>query len=240
MPLPVMRPFRVVSNTPLADETFELRLTPNDGAPLFSFQAGQWVMLHLLNEDGSSWGKAAFSISNAPCEAKEEIDLAIKVHGDYTKRAQTLKAGDVVNVQGPYGAFVLRPSSEPLVLFAGGIGITPMRSMLRQVLLSGESRRVVLFYSNRTRNVTAYEQELRDLAKTHPQFTVIFFATQEQAEGWDGICGRIDGARVQGVLTDVVNNDYCMCGPSPFMDAIKEMLSGLGVDVKAKLRKELF
>lgn len=240
MPLPIMRPFRVVSNNPLADETFELRLTPNDGAPLAYFQAGQWVMMHLLNEDGSSWGKSAFSISNAPCEAKEEIDLAIKVHGDYTKRAQMLKVGDVVNVQGPYGAFVLRPSSEPLVLFAGGIGITPMRSMLRQVLLSGDQRRIVLFYSNRTCSMAAYEQELRDLTATYPQFTVTFFVTQEKPEGWDGVCGRIDAAHIQSILVDVVNNDYCMCGPAPFMDAVKEMLTGLGVDVKAKLRKELF
>lgn len=235
-----MRPFRVVSNTPLADETFELRLTPNDGAPIFSFLAGQWVMMHLLNEDGSSWGKAAFSISNAPCEVKEEIDLAVKVHGDYTKRAQTLKPGDVVNLQGPYGVFVLRPSTEPLVLFAGGIGVTPLRSMLRQVLLSGESRRVVLFYSNRTRNMTAYEQELRDLATKYPQFTVTFFATQEKPDGWDGVCGRVEASHVQSVLSDVANNDFCMCGPAPFMDAVKEMLAGLGVDVKTKLRKELF
>lgn len=197
-------------------------------------------MMHLLNSDGTVWGRAAFSIANAPIEATEKIEIAIKMYGDYTKRAATLRVGDRVLLQGPYGVFVLRSSTELLVLFAGGIGITPLRCMLRQILLTGDQRSIILFYSNKTRSVTAYEQEFRELTMRYPQFKSVLLLTQESPESWDGVSGRVSEDLVQRILGDFQDREYFMCGPNEFMDSIKMMLIKNGVDVKIKMRKESF
>ncbi len=240
MPIPVVRPFRVASYTQEAESSFTLRLVPDDGQPLFSFQAGQFVMLHLFNEDGSLWAKAAYSIATAPCESKESIDLGIKLHGDFTKRANQLREGDVVGIQGPYGMFVLKPETERLVFFAGGVGVTPLRSMIREVLFTGLSVPMILFYSDKTRAAMAYEQEFRDLAIQYPQFRPVFILSREQPEQWDGEITRLNPQMVKNYLHDFMIGRYCMCGPDEYMSSIKDMLIAEGVDTKTALQRESF
>lgn len=241
MPLPILRSFRIVKNQLLADGIFSLTLAPDDGEPMFPFIAGQWVMLHLLNEDGTTWAKAAFSIASAPSESMQQLELAIKIYGDYTKRASTLKEGDRVKLQGPYGVFTLRPGTGPLVFFAAGIGVTPFRSMIRELIAAHDLRPVTLFYTNRTPALTAYESELRELAVMHSAFHPVFILTgSETPDDWDGERGRLNEAMLLKHLGDWSGNEYAMCGPKEFMDSIRDMLVSHGVDVKTKLRKELF
>jgi ferredoxin-NADP reductase len=240
MPLPQLRRFRVLENTVLAEDAFLLRLEPADGESMFSFLPGQWVMLHLLNGDESPWGRAAFSIASAPFESQTSIELAIKIYGDFTKKAHALKDGDVVNVQGPYGVFVLKPGTAPLVILAGGIGITPFRSMIRELIRSGSERHIVLFYSNRFRAQTAYENELRDLAARHANFKLVLILTGEQPEGWDGETRRFDLPMLKQYVADLQVAEYLTCGPIPMMDDLKAMLVAEGIDPKVKFRKELF
>jgi ferredoxin-NADP reductase len=241
MPLPVLRLFRVTKNQPLADGIFALTLVPDDGELMFSFVAGQWVMLHLLNNDGTTWAKTAFSIASAPSESIQGFELAIKIYGDYTKRAATLKEGDVVKVQGPYGVFTLRPSTEPLILFAAGIGVTPFRSMIRELAATCDPRPVTLFYTNRTPALAAYESELRQLASERVNIHTIFIWTGNNlSSGLGGERGRLNESMMVKYIGDFSGKEYAMCGPKEFMDTIKDILIAHGVDVKARLRKELF
>ena len=241
MPLPILRPFRVITNLSLATDTYALILEPADNELLFPFVAGQWVMVHLLNDDGTPWGKAAFSLANAPSEADGKLELAIKVYGDFTKRAQGLKPGDIVKIQGPYGVFTLRPGTDPLILFSAGIGVTPFRSMIREILATGDTRPVTLFYTNRTRQATAYETELRELAASHPSFKNVFILTgADVPSDWDGERGRLNEEMLVRHVGTFDGKEYAMCGPRGFMDMIKEALAKHGVDVKVKVRKELF
>jgi len=241
MPLPIHRPFRVVSNTPLCNGSFSLVIEPADNEPLFSFLAGQWVMVHLLNDDGSSWGKAAFSIANAPSEAHGKIELAIKIYGDYTHKASQLKVGDAVKVQGPYGVFTLRQSPDPLILLAAGIGIAPLRSMLRESLKIDPRRPITLFYTNREPDAIAYAQEFWQLASEHSNIKLVFILTGSRIpEDWKVEAGRLNTAMLEKHIVDFTHAEYATCGPREFMDGIKAMLEAKGVDVKAKLKKELF
>ncbi|MFZ2804624.1 MAG: FAD-dependent oxidoreductase [Patescibacteria group bacterium] len=240
MPLPVHRPFTVISNTSLCNGCFSLLLAPSDGEPLFNFLAGQWVMTHLLNEDGTPWGKAAFSIANAPSEADGKIELAIKIYGDFTKKASQLKVGETVKLQGPYGVFTLRPGTEPLILFAAGIGIAPLRSMLREIIATHDPRPVTLFYTNRERNAIAYESEFREFATAHPSFRAVFTLTGAHPSDWQDEVGRLNEAMLAKNIMDFAHAEYAMCGTREFMDTIKAMLEAKGVDVKTKVRKELF
>lgn len=239
MPPISLRDFRVTKNAPLAKGIFALTLEPADGEPVFAFQAGQWVYLHLLNGDGTLWAKTAFSIASAPAESSKTIELAIKVYGDYTKRAQTLTPGDAVKIHGPFGVFTLRPGTAPLAMFAGGIGVTPLRSMIRELAATHDPRPTILLYSNPKHDAAAYAEEFRELAKAHPAFHPIFAYTREQGVP-GGECRRIDATMMEAHIPDMASAEYFMCGPRPFMDAIRECLEARGVDVKTKLHKELF
>jgi len=194
-----------------------------------------------VNPDGTTWAKAAFSIANAPSEADGKLELAIKVYGDYTKKASQLAVGDMVKLQGPYGVFTLRPGAEPLILLAAGIGIGPLRSMLRESLVTNPLRPITLFYTNRESDAIAYASELWALSSSHPQFRVVSVLTGSAIPSdWTAEVGRIDEAKLAKHVGDFMNAEYAMCGPREFMDAIKDLLVAKGVDVKQKLRKELF
>lgn len=235
------RVFEIVYTTRVAEEIFELGIRPTDGQPLAPFLAGQWVGIRLLNESDPTRKIAAFSIACAPSERKDVLVLAIKAYGERTAALVQMKPGDQIHVQGPYGAFVHKPGNSRLVFFAGGVGVTPLRSMIRQSLFSGETREIVLFYSNKTRASTAYEQEFRDLAKTYTNFTFVPTLTGEKLSEWKGEQRRIDADMIRAYVGDIrADDDFYMCGPDSFMDGIKQELIHFGVDVKAHLKKELF
>ncbi len=234
------RPFTVQENRKEAEGIIALTLAPEDGKPLFDFKAGQFVMLQLLNNDGSVWAQAAYSIANAPVEGKDVIELGIKVEGKFTSRCNALEVGEKVMLRGPYGVFTLQDTKGPHVFFAGGIGIVPIRSMIRQALLSGSDQEVFLFYSSKTRSQIAYEAELRDLASEYENFYPTFCVTRETVSGFHGECERVNVDLVKRYFTDFENGTYYMCGPVPFMHFVKEMLLEEDVDVDTCLRKEAF
>lgn len=207
---------------------------------MFPFQAGQFVMLHLFNDDGGFWAKSAYSIASAPGESKESFELGIKLKGDFTRRLSGLKLGDEVGVQGPYGAFTLKRKNIRMTFLGGGIGITPLRSMIREALLTKDSAEIFLFYAEKNRKQMSYEKEFRDLAARHKNFHVIFVLTREYPAGWDGEKERISGKMLKKYLSNLNQGEFLLCGPRSFMDSMQEALVSAGVDPKTQIRKELF
>ncbi len=239
MQMPV-RQFRIVDRIQETGETFVLQLEPADGEPPIAFKAGQFISLHIFNDDGSVWGKSFYSIATAPSESTERFQLAVKVRGNFTQRASRLEVGDVVGIQGPFGAFVLRDESEPLVLFAGGIGITPLRSMLRESLATQKDREIFLFYSDKTRESMAFLKEFRGLTEKYANFHPIFILTNEKPLNWDGETCRLNSEMVRLRIKNMADARYCMCGPKGFMDCVRDILVSCSGDVKTRLKQELF
>lgn len=240
MPILPIRQFRVTKNEPLAEESFLLGLEPADNEPMFPFVAGQWVMAYLDCPNGGKPWRGAFSIASAPSESGTSFELAIKTSGDLTKRLQALKSGETVRVHGPFGVFTLRPGTDRLVMFAAGIGITPLRSMIREMVAMNDDRDIVLVYSNRGLNGISFEAEFRSLVDIHLSFYVHFLLTGPVPDGWDGEVGRIDEEKMKRLLPSVDNTEFLMCGSKEFMETVAALLSARGVDVRTKLRKELF
>ncbi len=220
---------------------FTLKLSAEQGAPL-KFLAGQWVYLHLLNNDGSSWGRAAFSIASAPSESQEQIQLAIKIEKDFTKRAGQLQPGDVVGIQGPFGVFTLPENAPAMVMFAGGIGIAPFRSMIREVLAKQLPIDMILFYSNRFIEESVFFEELDDFALQSPKFKAVCTLTGgDISSEWKGEVGRFNQAMLdKHCIVDDPNMQFLMCGPEAFMEQVKAVLSDKGIDTKKRLKQELF
>lgn len=234
-----LRKFRVQELVWETPEIFTLRLAPCEGESTLSFKAGQWVYLHLLNEDGTSW-KAAFSIATAPSE-KGPLELGIKIERDFTKRASQLTLDAVVALQGPFGVFTLPSSSDtPLVFIAGGIGVTPLRSMIRELAHQGSSIPIYLVYSNRYAEESAYLEEFEDLRHTYPAMKLIATLTGEHPPGWKGHTGRVDATMLAPLLAETAANaHFFLCGPTPFMDTVRGILESAGVD-KKRVHQERF
>lgn len=234
------RQFRVAENTDLAEGIFGLRLEPADGQPVFSFNPGQFVMLHLIQPDGSIWAKAAYSIASAPSESEDSIELAVKLKKDFTHRMHELKVGDEVRIQGPYGRFNFPEGTGPVVVLAGGIGITPFRSMIREELNLGSGRKIGLVYSCKTAEAMPYLEEFRSLADAHPEFEAILSLTGYAPKGWPGKTGRINPDMWSKLAANQDSPDYFACGSPDFVRDMAGLLEKTGVDVTLRLHKEMF
>lgn len=241
MPAPKIRDFRVTSNTVLATDCFLLTFEPADGEPMFTFTAGQWVMVYLppLVAGEKPW-RGAFSIASSPSDSKTSFELAVKIYGDFTKRLQKLAVGDIVQIHGAFGIFTLRPNADHLVMFAAGIGITPFRSMVRELAEGNDLRDIHVIYSNRSVDGTSFEEEFRALQAAHPNIHTTFILTKDPPQGWTGETGRFDAEKCTRLIPDISNREFLMCGSPEFMQTIAELLAARGLDTKAKLRKELF
>lgn len=239
-PVLVIRPFRVQELKWETADSYTVDIMPVDPSDAISFVPGQWVYLHLLNQDGTTWARAAYSVANAPSDGMP-LELGIKLKGDFTRRASKLMPEDRVSVQGPFGVFVLPKNEGPLVIFAAGIGITPFRSMLRELISQKQERNVVLFYSNKSVEDAPYLEELLDLQKQYSWFKPVFNLTQAVPEQGTWEKGRLDAGMIEKYLpSDTPETTYMMCGPVGFMDTIKQTLTAKGIDVKKRLKQELF
>ena len=238
MPIPVRQRFVVRANHRISDDCFALTLAPVAGDQLFSYQAGQWVMMHLLNEDGTTW-KSAFSIASAPSSASDVFELAIKVYGDYTKRAQALEIGSEVEIQGPYGVFVYRPSASVFVCLSAGIGIVPLRSMILEAVKTDPARKIILLYTNSDGVSVAFREEFEALQQSHENFDVRFFTTKTNQKTGD-IARRISIDDLREVIVDASDVDIATCGPNTFMAEMKLLCGEIGVDVKKQFHQESF
>ncbi len=239
LPQLILRPYRVKENSPLAQGMFRLVLEAEESENAVTpFLAGQWVYLHLLNPDGSQWARAAYSIASAPSAGTRQIELAIKTEGDFTKRAGTLRIGDVVQLSGPWGVFTLGKDATRYALFAGGIGVTPLLSMIREAHASASQNDMTLFYSNRAVAESAYLDELRDLVKQDPRLSLVPICTRETPLGWQGETRRIDATMLDRYLADGAD-EYLLCGSKEFMDGVRALLLARGVEPQ-KIKQESF
>jgi ferredoxin-NADP reductase len=242
LPQTVLRKYRVKENRVIADGSFALfveAVDPADAIP--AFQAGQWVYLHLLEADGSSWARAAYSIANAPSTGTQVIELGIKTAGDFTQRASMLKPGDEVLLQGPWGVFTWKKDAQRAAYFAGGIGVTPLLSMALEAAATAPKDQpfeIVFVYSFRLPQEAAYLTELHDLMTRDARIRFIPVCTGKEVAGWEGERGRINADTLARLLPDGAD-DYAICGPDPFMDDLKQILITRGVEPK-KIRRESF
>ena len=218
--------------------TLDLELAPEDR---FSFVAGQWVYLHLLTETGASLARGAFSIASAPEESSEEISFGIKIYGRLTATFAELNVGDQMGVQGPFGMFVLPPEPTPLVFLAGGIGITPMRSMIREALDQGWPESLLLIWTAKTEEDLIYHQEfLRWQEASAGQFQYAPSLTKEVRATWEGQRGRLSAEQLDGVRVDWDRAQAYVCGPERYMAEARMLLSARGIAGKPRYHEERF
>lgn len=193
----------------------------------FDFTAGQFVAIR-VHIDGKPHVRC-YSISSAP-GALGYLEISVRRQGVVSRTLHaTLRTGSQLAINRPAGQFVYPAHDDrPLVLVAGGIGITPLLSMLRHAVTSDPTRPVTLLYSARREEDIAFLSELRVVAERHPQVRVAVTLTQPAgATGWRH--GRIDPAMVSQYVGDPANAVFCMCGPGPMLADMRTLLRGMHV-----------
>lgn len=159
--------------TAVRSETATIRVVELDRPPRFAHDAGQFVALRLSTDEGPDL--RPLSIASPP--GSPSIQLATRLGPSAFKRAYgALQPGDAVKVSRPMGSFRLDPA-RPAVIISGGVGITPVRSMLLDALAHGYAHPIRLLFSNRDAAEVPYEGELAELAFTHPNLEITHILT---------------------------------------------------------------
>lgn len=192
----------------------------------FNIHAGQFMIVRFLKK-GLWWQGHPFSLSIVP--DGRQLRITIKELGDFTKQAtKELAVGTKVFIDGPYGVFTeLFSVSKKVLCIAGGIGITPVRSLMEQLAKKG--RDVVLLYSNKTQKDIIFKGELENVASQY-NAKIVHIISEEP--GYTGEKGKLDGEKIAKIVPDANQREVFLCGPVPMMNAIIPALKKLGISSK--------
>lgn len=226
------RQWEVVENRPEGGDSRTLVLRPVDHGG-FTFEPGQFCWINT--------GKTPFhkdrhpiSISSAAYEEPgKPVEFTIRNLGDWSGTVvPALRPGDRLWLDGPHGVFSAdRHQGMGYVLFGGGIGIAPMRSICLTFAERGDARPVILFYAARDEASLIFLEEFEQL-KTRMNLTVIAVLA-EAGDGWRGERGFVTEELVKKHLPKHHRRyQYFICGPPAMMDVVEKMLPKFGVPLE--------
>ena len=209
----------------------------------FDFIAGQYMTVSLFNppETDDEGDSRFLSIASAPYE--KYLMVATRIRDTAFKRVlKNLPSGSEIKIAGPDGSFYLpQKSLQPIVFLIGGIGITPVFSILKQANYQRFPYQLFLFYSNKRPEDAAFLKELRNLEKENPNFKLVAIMTApaprpDQSVGensktpWQGETGFITKEMIQKYVGDLNSPIYYMSGPPTMVKAIRELLEKIGIN----------
>jgi predicted ferric reductase len=221
------RMYAVTKVSPAGRDTYAIELSPK-GEEVFSYAPGQFALV-TFHSKALPVERHPWTISSTPTRP-ESLIFTIKCSGDFTAFIGRLKPGDTALVDGPYGLFsypahVRDPKAE-LVTVAGGVGVTPMFSMLRYMADRGETRKITLVWSNRTEDDILCREEFEAMEATLANLSVHHVLTRQKE--FQGPTGRLDTAMLKELLSGCSRDAVVfVCGPPPMMDAVSKALKGI-------------
>jgi predicted ferric reductase len=223
-------PFEVIEVRRETHNVWTLRLRPTEAHRSNGHLPGQFHFITLYRH-GLPIEEHPFTISSGPA-ADGSLASTIKESGDFTRTIMKTAVGDRVAVRGPFGrlSHVLHPEEEDLVFIAGGVGITPLMSMLRSMRDTGDWKAVLLLYGNRTEDDIIFGQELRDMAGSPRSPLKVVHVLSHAGAAWQGERGHINRdliLRHAGARLDA--KAFYICGPPAMAGPLIESLSELGV-----------
>lgn len=242
------RPLRVVRIEAQSHNIRSIYLEPADGAGLPLFQAGQHLPLR-FNIDGDVHIRT-YSLSSAPSD--DFFRISVKRDGRVSSHLhEQVRVGDLLEARAPQGHFTVAPHERrPLVLLAAGVGITPLLSMLREVVYQGlRTRRIrptLFLQSSRSLADQVFRPELnRLLDDAGDAVRVVRLLSQPEPEAREGedfdLTGRIDVELIKTLIEveDYDQVDFVLCGPGSFTQGLYDSLRELGIR-DARIHAETF
>jgi ferredoxin-NADP reductase len=201
----------------------------------FDFAAGQYVNVILPNPPHSDaeGNRRTFSIASPPHEAAA-LWVVTRMTGSAMKRSLAeVGLGTPIEILGPAGSFTLhQDASVPAVFIAGGIGITPFRSMVHDAVRRRLPHRITLIYSNRNPQGAAFHEELNQLVKTCPSLTYVPTMTQadKSIPAWSGERRYVNADFLRDHVGDLTVPIFYLAGPPGLVTGLAKVVIEAGGD----------
>jgi glycine betaine catabolism B len=209
----------VLGSSLLAPGIRRFRLASPKG---FAFEAGQYFILDL----GGGYMKP-FSFCNAPTEG-DYIEFTTRMSGsEYKNRLGSLRPGDGVRVRGPSGDFTYKGQGK-IVFLAGGIGITPIRSLCKSLTDAGADCEATLIWGVNTLDEAFFRDDLDAMTEANSRLTVVYVPFKPP-DGWVGHSGFISAEHVKAEAPYWQESAFYVCGPPKMVEAMRTVLSSIGV-----------
>jgi ferredoxin-NADP reductase len=213
------------SRDSLCNGTTGLYFEKPDG---FKFKPGQFANFTLDDTIATNAGGNTRTLSIASAPHERELMVAMRMRDTGFKRVvSALPIGTPFFLEGPFGDLTLhRDTARPAVFLAGGIGITPFRSMIRHATEVGSAHTIFLFYSFRRIEEGAFLNELREIQERNPRFKFIPTITHpgRVPQGWRGELGHITEPMLNKWLPGSQAPIFYIAGPSGMVDGMRQML----------------
>ncbi|WP_420426560.1 pyridoxamine 5'-phosphate oxidase family protein [Algiphilus sp.] len=241
------RPYRVVRTVDESDVIRSFYLEPTDAYGLPSYQAGQYLTIR-VQPNADQPIIRTYTLSSSPHDALLRISVKREVGGVSAWLHDNWEVGAVLEAKAPRGDFWIdTTATRPAILLAGGVGITPIVSMARNVaaetLRTRSGRRIVILHASANRGQRAFFETLRDLAAaTQGLIQYHSVLSQPDAQAREGIDFHSKGhitADLMRTLLHMDDYDAYLCGPANFMQAMYDALRELGVN-DARIHAEAF
>lgn len=224
----VLRITAIFDETPSV-KTFRL-MEPNRGPMPFTFLPGQYASI--TSEIEGQKIRRSYTISSSPTQ-RDYIELTIKreQHGLESRHLHDHAAtGDLLEIAAPAGRFFFTgKEAEGIVLIAGGVGITPMMSVLRSLTDRSYEHDIYLLYGVNTPADLIFREECDYLARRHHKLHIVSIVSKTDGTDWAGPTGYLTADFIAASVPEITSRRVHLCGPPPMMDAVKAALAQLKV-----------
>ena len=200
----------------------------------FEFVGGQSMDFTLIDppQTDAEGNRRTFSLASAPGEP--HLMIATRLRDTAFKRTlKSLPLGTEVSLEGPFGSMTLhRKTTRPAVMLAGGIGITPFRSMVVRAAHEKLPHHIFLFYANRRPEDAPFLEELQALERDNPNYKFVGTMTgmDKSRKSWNGESGRIDMEMIKRHAKEMASPIFYAAGPPAMVTGLQSMLNDAGVD----------
>ena len=230
---------QIVRETPTV-QTFRLADPGSDRLP-FDFLPGQFLQVEVTPE-AEKTARRSYTIASSPTQrAYVELTVKREEQGAVSKYLHDkLAVGDLLKLSGPFGEFTFTGTdAESIVLIAGGVGITPMMSVLRYLTDIAWPGQIFFLYGARSTEEFVFRDELERLERRSPNLHVMAAMQRSAGTVWLGPEGPITKDLLSSAVPDITKRRVHLCGPPGMMAAMREQLAELGVP-EAQLHTEAF
>jgi ferredoxin-NADP reductase len=202
----------------------------------FEYRPGQFFFITIKIKGKEA--KKHFTISSDPSQTKILEFTKKLTRSEFSNALDDLKEGDWARIDGSYGNFTFEGEFEKVGMLTGGIGITPLRSMISFCNNQKIKCNIVLLYNNRKKEDIVFKKELEKIQSENSNIKIVFSLTKAE-DGWDGYSRRIDKEMILEEIPDFKERIFFTCGPPKLVDSMIKLLDELKVD-KEKIKKENF
>lgn len=203
--------------------------------PEFAYKAGQFMFITIRK--GEDELRKHFTISSSPTEDYLEFTKKL-TDSEYSTTLRTSSPGDWVRIEGPFGKFTFEKGFEKSAMVAGGIGITPMKSMVTYCYDTGILSDTVLLHACRTEEDLVFREDFETIQKQNSNLKVVY-CLSDPTSGWKGYTGRIDVSIIEKEVPDYRKRMVYVCGPPLMVEAMEQLLREMKVPLQ-HIKREQF